>query len=309
MKLHKLITEALESRIFSDGCVRLHDGPRPESEPVIEGQIVPPTSTSIAHFRSLYAGLIETPETNNKGLRVLEIGAGMGNCTYGFLRSYEPSIYIASEPFETLVPTLRRNLDDWGYHYPHGIAASFDANFRSVIPKGTMNIVIGNSVLHHITKWRDCLDYSGDLLTHGGKLIFGEPNQEAWVLIVILVRSLVSAELLSPESQRKLEIFVRSLEHRFRIKDNEDALSKLEDKHIFSFVELLDYANSRRMTLSLSKRNANLSETLMTKLHGLMATSEDVARLHSFLQSSITPGIENTTLNHPFLVFSLSKSP
>lgn len=299
--------DALNDRLFQDGCIRLHDGPIPDAAPVIEGQIVAPTDSNISNLRKYYGGILDPIHASGRPMRVLEIGAGMGNLSYGLIRSYDPEFYVASEPFETLVPVLRRNLDQWGYAYPRGVAATFDANYPAVLPAGSVNVIIGNSVLHHITKWRECLDNAFALLDDDGVLIFGEPNHESWSVILVFCRSLLLSDALSQASANKISALIKGLEYRYRIKDNVSALDKLEDKHIFSFVELLDYAKSRGVSFALEKRSTDFRETLIEKLTPMMATPKDAETLQVFAAGLYSPSLDQTTLGHPFMVFSMRR--
>jgi SAM-dependent methyltransferase len=306
MNLVNTSLDALSERQYQAGCVRLHDGPDPQSDPVIAGQIATPSEHFVEYYNIAYAPLLDSVCKQNKHVKVLEIGAGIGNCTYGFIRTYQPEVYIASEPFPSLVPTLRARLDEWGYPFPRGIAATWDANYPPVLPKDTFTVVMGNSVLHHITRWREALDYSLALLEDGGLLIFGEPNHETWAVIVSFVRAFNLSGDLSADTKRRLSAYVNGLEYRFRIKDNLDALDKLEDKHIFSFRELMDFAQSRGVTLSIMSQTTAFHTSFVRLLSPLMMEPIDRDHLQSFATSVMSPGLNGTLLSE-FFTFSMRK--
>ena len=306
MKVDNTLANALLERQFEAGCVRLHDGPDPQSDPVIVGQIATPTEHSVDYFKTAYAPLLDNVCTAGKSVKVLEIGAGIGNCTYAFIRTYRPDLYIASEPFPALVPTLRKCLDELGYPFPRGIAATWDANYPPILPKQVFTVIVGNSVLHHITRWRDALDYSLSLLEDDGALIFGEPNHETWAVIVSFVRALKLLDAISAETKRRLDAYANGLEYRFRIKDNLEALSSLEDKHIFSFRELMDFAQSRGVILSISPQNTAFQTSFVRLVMPLMATTADREQLQSFARSVVSPGLNGTLLSD-FFIFSMRK--
>lgn len=307
MNSEEYIINALSDRQFQSGCVNLHNGPNPESEPVIEGQIKTPTEQSIRDFKVMYAPYLDSVCTPGKPLRVLEIGAGIGNCTYGFIKTYCPDLYVASEPFPSLVPILRKRLDEWGYSFPKGIAATYDANYQSVLPKETFTVVIGNSVLHHIVNWRDALDFSLTLLEKRGVLVFGEPNHEVWAVIVSFVRALNLSDTLSIETKTRLEAFVKGLEYRFRMKDNQVILAKLEDKHIFSFRELTEFAQSRNLVLSFTSRQSSFREIFLNKVRPLMTTLADREHLDFFAKKVVSSGLDGTMLSDAFIVFAMHR--
>ncbi|MEI6798891.1 MAG: class I SAM-dependent methyltransferase [Pseudomonadota bacterium] len=300
------VKDAFAERQFAAGCVRLHDGPDPETDPVIAGQIASPTKSSIDYFKIAYSPLLDSVCTPGKSVKVLEIGAGVGNCTFAFLNTYQPDFYIASEPFPSLIPTLRQRLDEWGYAFPRGVAATWDANFPSILPQQAFTVIVGNSVLHHITRWREALDHSLCLLEDDGVLVFGEPNHETWAVTVSFVRALNFSDALSAGTKLRLNAYIAGLEYRFRIKDNLEALSKLEDKHIFSFRELMEFARSRGVTLSINSQTTTFQKSFLAQVMPLMTTAEDGDYLRSFAKSVISPGIDGTLLSN-FFTFKMQK--
>lgn len=308
MKAEEQILDLLVNRQFQSGCVSLHDGPNPESDPVIEGQIHAPTEQSLINFKIMYAPCLESLCATRTPLRVLEIGSGIGNCTYGFIHTYRPDLYIASEPFPSLIPILRKRLDDWGYSFPRGVAATFDANYQSVLPKETFNVVIGNSVLHHILNWREALDFSLALLEEDGVMVFGEPNHEVWAVILSFVRALMLTDALARETKRRLEAFVRGLEYRLRMKDDLKILSKLEDKHIFSFRELTEFAQSRNLFLSFTSRQSSFRDIFVSKVRPLMTTQADKEHLDTFARKVVSPALDGTMISDAFIVFVMRRS-
>ena len=307
MHPYNAIINALSKRQFEDGCIRLHDGPDPQSDPVIVGQIATPTQHSVDFFKTAYAPLLDDVCTAGKSVKVLEIGAGMGNCTYAFIHTYRPDLYLASEPFPALLPMLRECLDELGYQFPKGTAAIWDANYPPILPQRAFTVVVGNSVLHHITRWREALDYSLSLLEDDGALVFGEPNHETWAVIVSFVRAFKFSDAISVETKRRLDAYVNGLEYRFSIKDNLQALSSLEDKHIFSFRELMDFAQGRSVFLSISSQTLDFQTSFVRQVMPLMATPADREKLPTFAKSVVSPGLNGTLLSE-FFIFSMRRT-
>jgi 2-polyprenyl-3-methyl-5-hydroxy-6-metoxy-1,4-benzoquinol methylase len=155
--------------------------PLPDN-PNFKGQIGDPSSRHLEIFRSLYSPVIDNSKLDKSALRVLEVGAGIGRCSRSFLTEYSPKLYIASEPFSSLATTLRANLNQWGYRWPSGVAALYNANNKSLLGGGSVNVVIGNSVLHHILEYEQALSHWCDLLDSPGIMMFGEPIKEVAIL-------------------------------------------------------------------------------------------------------------------------------
>lgn len=287
--------------------VKLYDGPDMPGDPVVKGQIVKPTEASISAFQSTYRGVLDEFCEKSPSLRVLEIGAGMGNCSYGFIRTYTPDLYIATEPFTALLPTLRDNLDEWGYHFPRGVSAAFDGNYPSILPPKSVNVVIGNSVLHHVTNWQLLLDHTIDILEDESILVFGEPNHESWSFIVTLIKAMKLATPLSEQTANRLSAFIQGIEFRFRNKNNSEVLSRLEDKHLFSMKELTDFARSRNLVLNLSRRKVKFVDSFCSKIASCIMSEKDRDLVREFASAVLDEHISGSVLGDPFLVFSLEK--
>lgn len=160
--VHNIINKIEDSS--EHGLKKIYDGPYIEDEPIISGQIKIPGSSSIMRFTDLFLPVIKRKFGNRDDLRVLEIGSGMGNAAYGAISTVKPIEYIASEPFVYLLPTLRCNLDRWGYEWPKGQVAAYDANYPANIKPESMDLVLSDSVLHHVLNWRESLDSLVQLL-------------------------------------------------------------------------------------------------------------------------------------------------
>ena len=287
--------------------VKLYEGPDVEGTAVVEGQIVKPTETSVDNFRVYYEELLTPFCRGQRSVRVLEIGSGMGNCTYGFIQTYRPDYYVATEPFSDMLPTIRANLDEWGYVFPKGVSAAYDANYATNLPQGCVNVVIGNSVLHHITHWRRFLTHASELVSDGGILVFGEPNHEAWSFIVSLTKAFRLSKPVSDPTSKRLLAFTRGLEFRFRHKDDSETLGKLEDKHLFSIKELSDFASQNGLQLRLSKRQTDFKTIFCRKIATCIQSPPDHELLREFADEVIGSHVDQTVLGDPFMVFSLQK--
>jgi len=307
----------------ASGWEKIYDGPLIEGDPIIEGQIETPGKVSIDRFQKLYLPVIKR-HFGDESLRVLELGAGLGNATYGTIESLHPDLHIASEPFVSLLSTLRSNLDSWGYEWPRGIVAAYDANQKINLMPKSVNLILGNSVLHHILHWKECLSDLSGILDNRGMMLFGEPNYESWGYIITLIRAFLLQHKqcvtndvtggssknasLSKKSFENLERFARNLEIRFKRKDDVAFLEKLEDKHLFSIPALAEFADAHDMYFHVENRQGDFNKTFIGKIRPLLNSNLEVNLVEDFVNHVVPSGISDCILGEPFMIFSFHKA-
>ncbi|MCF6252841.1 MAG: methyltransferase domain-containing protein [Methylococcaceae bacterium] len=309
----------------SHGWDKIYDGPLVDSSPIIEGQIETPGKNSINRFKQLYLPVIDRYFDDKANIRILEIGAGLGNATYGSIELLNPELHIASEPFTSLLGTLRNNMDSWGYEWPRGIVAAYDANYKINLMENSVNLVLGNSVLHHILHWEECLTDLSRILDKRGLMVFGEPSYESWSYIITIIRSLLQQHgrmqnktmsisrgsandcYLSVKSHENLERFARNIEMRIKRRHDIEFLEKLEDKHLFSIPDLVEFANTQGLFFHIENMNEDFKKSFINKIKSQLETSDDVLIAKEFVENVIPSGISDCVLGNPFMVFSFYK--
>ena len=322
----KEIISGHNGTIPEHGWDKIFDGPLPDTSPVIEGQIETPGQNSINRFKLLYLPVIDRYFDDKKSLRILELGAGLGNATYGSLELIKPALHIASEPFTSLLGTLRNNMDSWGYEWPRGIVAAYDANYKVNLMTNSVNLVLGNSVLHHILHWKECLSDLAGILDKRGLMLFGEPSYESWSYIITLIRAMLQQQAhkqrsatsifgistknccLSKSSCENLERFVRNLEIRIKRKNDTEFLEKLEDKHLFSIPDLVEFDDSQDMYFHVENMKEDFKKSFINKIRSQLETNDDVKLAEEFVENVVPPGISDCILGNPFMIFSFYKA-
>jgi hypothetical protein len=287
------------------GCVALYDEPLNRGQARIDGQITTPGPESVVTFSNLYMPAISEVFGEIGGLRIFEIGAGFGHATKGALSLLRPSVYVASEPFVELLPVLRSNMDAWGYAWPRGGAAAYDANHDPDLKPGSVDLILGNSVLHHVLHWERCLGFLQAKLATPGMMLFGEPCRESWIYIISVLRAMIAASILSADAARALRVFTKAIEMRLDRKGEIGFLEKLEDKHLFSISELACFADRNGMALRIFERHGDFRNSLLRKIEKCLSTESDRLAAGNFIESLVPTSVNHCALGDPFMVFAM----
>ena len=113
-----------------------------------------------------------------------------------------------------------RQPDSWpSSPRPHGVAAIYDGNAPPLLKPESVNIIAGNSVLHHILHYEDSVRNWARLLSRPGLMMFGEPIKEGWAYWITIISLLVGlaqsdAIKISAKSQEILLRHRRMVEQR-----------------------------------------------------------------------------------------------
>jgi len=285
------------------GWVKIYHDELLPDEPVIEGQIGQPGAESLHILRQRYLPIIRSFGLATEDLRVLELGAGFGRLTYAFIQELSPRYYIATEPFVSLLQVLRKNLDAWGYAWPKGIVAAYDANSPSTIRPGAVNLVVGNAVLHHILAYQQCLTHLTEILDRPGLMMFVEPIHEAWAYWVTVVKSVLFAArgagarlALSDKTRMMLQRHAQNLENRMSRKQDLAFLSTLEDKHFFSLPDLMEFAERNRLRFHCQKAGMDWLFLAKRRLDALSIEPKDADQICAFIAEVMPAGLGDTLM-------------
>lgn len=288
-----------------DDILILSEGGALDGEPIVDGQISQPSEVSIQGFRLNYVDLLRPFSETVESLRVLELGAGYGNATYGFLNNFQAELYVASEPFESAAKTLRSNLNRWGYKAPKVVVGIYDGNKKPKIPAASVNVIFGHSVLHHVLHWRQMLDYMVNILDSPGILFFGEPFREPWMLTTIVAKIIVERGVSLPTA-RKLGNFVSSIERRVDRSDDLEYLAQQQDKHLFSFSDIMEYAAANGLEIRFANREGKSSRRMKSLLYGFV-TDQERSLVDDVVETILGSRWDGVFSSDIFLPFSLQK--
>lgn len=252
-----------ETRI-DQGWLNLTSGDLPKDAPIIEGQIGEPENPkTIEIVRDLFSTAITQSGIPKDDLRLLEIGAGKGRLAYGFLNVFPAKLYIATEPFPSLLGVLRNNLEKWQQQNQSTLVAAYDANCPLSLKPNVVNVAIGNSVLHHILHYEECIERLSKILDTPGALIFNEPSKDAWIFLLTVLNFLLllverDHTLSKSISKKSIEFLVRrqnNITQRMQKADDFEFLSSLDDKHLFSIAKMARIAKKHGLEMFAYKGN------------------------------------------------------
>lgn len=172
---------------------------------------------------------------------VLELGAGTGAFTKGFLELCAPDRLVATDVSQAFLTPLVAMLKKRGAPV-EGVV--YDAN-TNVFSEGSFDTVVGRSVLHHLLDYADTLRAAKDLLRDGGVAIFFEPVRQGKAIVSLMIALVLKAHeaglqnVLSEEEQNKLRFLLKHQTKSGWLLQDRKNLKAREDKFIFHRDELL----------------------------------------------------------------------
>ncbi len=166
---------------------------------------------------------------------VLEIGAGTGMLTYGLV-SWSPfkNIYVTDISY-TFIRTNNKRIPESDKNVFFYICDANELPFKESI----FDAIVGNSILHHLLDYHITLQKCYKLLRSGGLAIFTEPIREGHVILAFfaaLIREIQLKTGLNIFDKHELEILnqmSKNVTKHLRLTEDNNRISKLEDKYIF----------------------------------------------------------------------------
>ena len=212
--------------------------------------------------------------------------------------------------FLSLTLLLRQNLNEWGYAWPRGIAANYNGNFKPLLNANAVNVVLGNSVLHHILEYETGLAHWGAVLDSPGIMIFGEPIKEGWVYWTSIVLSVLQAYNMNglKLSSQTVNILLRhskAITQRITNSGNRELLETLDDKHMFSPLKMMEVAGHLKMSLSIHKVKRNLFGLMVVRMKRIGISNDDIDTIMRYVKEIVPAGLEDTWMSDfaAFFVF------
>ena len=230
--------------------------------------------------------------------RVLEIGAGTGNLTWGLCNRSSFTDVHCSDISQRFMAKLHAKLAESSGTVPlHSYL--FDANDLPFVDN-IFSAVLGHSVLHHLASFDRTVEDAHRVLQPGGIAIFGEPVMDAHALTCLAARQIVRADeffgeqrKLSPQSRLVLSAIADSgpREAHF-LADRPPEVHKYEDKFIFP----IEYFRqlSRRIGFTnfevvqwapVRNIGALIEASLATTLNANRASGDDLISFRPLLES------------------------
>lgn len=182
------------------------------------------------------------------GKDLLEIGAGTGALTLAILHSFSPRKVFATDiSIQFLQLALNRAEGDQRL-----IAVRCDCNDLPVLD-GSIDIIVGRSILHHLIDYDKVLKQCARILRPGGTAIFFEPLISGKLVIAFysaMIIELARQEIKSSTQDKHrnlteddllvLEKLLRHITKAAWLPQDREALLKLEDKYIFEREQMIE---------------------------------------------------------------------
>lgn len=176
----------------------------------------------------------------------LEIGAGTGQFTLGFMRQARPARSLITDISPGMLAACRTRLRANGIAGQDVGFAAWDGSMP--LAPEAFDFIAGFSVLHHVLDYQAMIASLAHALRPGGIAVFLEPNYRFHLAMVETACEIFVAAQESPEWQRDdlqhLADWVYENNTNLRFRGDERVLAGREDKHLFDADQLRE-AGSR----------------------------------------------------------------
>ena len=170
----------------------------------------------------------------------LEIGAGTGQFTLGFMRQAQPTRALVTDISPAMLSACRARLRAHGIAGPDVGFAAWDGS--TPLATEAFDFVAGFSVLHHVLDYQAMISSLAHALRPGGIAVFLEPNYRFHLAMVETTCEIFVAAQGSSEWQRDdlqhLADWIYENNTNLRFRGDERVLAGREDKHLFDADQL-----------------------------------------------------------------------
>ncbi|HTW27977.1 MAG TPA: methyltransferase domain-containing protein [Acetobacteraceae bacterium] len=225
-------------------------------------------------------------------LELLEIGAGSGLLTLGLAtRGRFGRLYVSDVSRVFLAANRRTAFEsgaDAAAHVTWLASSVDDLPFRS----GTLDVVVGNSVLHHIYDYRGALAALARLLRPGGVAILGEPVLQGKVYVGLLARMVREFDMRQPsprfsaDEHRLLRDLATLCRREFWRTAAEIERETANDKHLFDLEEIRVLAPTLGFAVVEARPWKVIDDGFLAEFHGslrIMGIREEPLAAYRFL--------------------------
>lgn len=191
-------------------------------------------------FRSLIQTAFQRIDFNPQGERIiLDIGSGAGNTVLPLLTLCPDSHVIASDLSVDMLAFLRLGLEKLIVDQEMDRSCflmQLNAEDLDFVD-GSIDIVVGASVLHHMISPEKCLGRCARILKKGGFAIFFDPFEEGNIIIRAAYNAILEdsrQEALSEKTKNFLQTMIRDYDVRMARDKSSSRFSGLDDKWLFN---------------------------------------------------------------------------
>lgn len=166
----------------------------------------------------------------------LEIGAGTGLFTLGFLQQVPTTRALITDISPSMLDTCRRRLLENGIDDQVQLRfATWDG--ANCLRADTFDLIAGFSVLHHVLDYQSMLSTLRTALRSDGVALFLEPNYRFHLALIDTLCEIFIAvaddERWTPEDRGAFSDWLMENNTNLRFRGDERVLAEREDKHLF----------------------------------------------------------------------------
>jgi ubiquinone/menaquinone biosynthesis C-methylase UbiE len=168
----------------------------------------------------------------------LELGAGSGAVTTGFVQAAEGFTTLVTDPSVEFLSLTRRKLAGLPNTQRCDVRyATLLGEDLRVVPRELVDVVFAQACLHHVADWKQLLRDIKDVLVPGGVLMFQEPFSEGTYFMGLAAEMLLRAQGVPDADRERLEQLRQSI---YLLSDRTINKDHGEDKHCFYTDEMIE---------------------------------------------------------------------
>ena len=216
----------------------------------------------------------------------LEIGAGTGYLSYGLVHYSKYHSLIISDNSEKFLKQLKSKLEI--SNHKNVCVQNIDLNHIN-LPSGSLNTILGNSILHHVLHYKNALKQLYTSLIKGGNLILLEPILSGRVITAFFLSAIInySENNSTPFTKEELSKIEKNYLHQTTVPllvNDIERLAKMEDKYIFDLELIKEVAyDIGYSNVSFENLHQNIDYSYKTYVvNNLRLIGVDYTKLDSF---------------------------
>ena len=213
------------------GDVALVSAARPFADPEEEYDEAIGSRHAKSAGAAVYGLWREVSGRDLQGGLALELGAGSGAVTMGFVQAADGFMTLVTEPSLEFLSMIQRKLSELSTA-PGGSVryATLLGEDVTLLPRNLFDVVYLQACLHHVANWQQLIQDIWDILVPGGVLVFQEPFSEGTYFMALAAEILMEARGIPDADRERLDRMRNSI---YLLSDRTVNKDHGEDKHCF----------------------------------------------------------------------------